>query len=83
MTKLTDHLKLAGMTARGFAASLGISQPFMSEINSGKKMPNLDLAYAIQKATSGAVPCDYWPSSNGPRQLAAAAAATKKEPDHE
>ena len=83
MTKMNDYLKKTGSTARDFAALIGISQPFLSEINSGKKMPHIDLAYKIQKATDGAVPCDYWPSHDGPRQQAAAAAATTKEPHHE
>lgn len=78
MTKLTDYLKQTGMTARDFAALIGISQAFMSEINSGKKMPHLDLAFIIQNATNGAVPCDYWPSPDGPKHM-----ATKKEPSHE
>jgi predicted GIY-YIG superfamily endonuclease len=43
-----------------FAHHLGVSIPFMSQINHGKKTPGLELAIRIEQATGGAVPCASW-----------------------
>lgn len=63
------------MKQRDFAELLGISKSFMSEIVSGVKRPDLDLAFRIERATLGEVPAasfafnqdgDAAPASQGP-----------------
>lgn len=41
-----------------FARDAEISEPFLSEILSRKKVPTLELAAKLSRATAGAVPLD-------------------------
>lgn len=45
---------------RAFAESVGITRPYLSQIENGHRVPSLDVAVAIQRATGGAVPADIW-----------------------
>ena len=51
---------LEGKTKKDFAAKIGVSPSYLSQILSGAKSPQLDLAFRIEKATSGEVPATTW-----------------------
>ena len=59
MTLLREHL--AGSRHADFAARLGISCGFLSEIVHQKKQPGLHLAVRIERETNGDVPVESWP----------------------
>lgn len=63
MEKLRAYLCSAGVTQRSFADAVGLSRSHLNEIISGRKRPSLDLAFAIARATSGAVTVDAWEPS--------------------
>lgn len=45
-------------TQAKFAEAAGLSEPYLSEILSGKKRPSLGMASRLSKATGGSVPID-------------------------
>ena len=51
------------------AKAFEISQPYLSDLISGKKKPSLKLAGKIARATNGAVPMDSWHSAAGAAAL--------------
>lgn len=65
MATLTEHLSASGLTQRQFAASLGISASYLSEIICGLKRPGLSLAVRIERETGGAVTVHELASSKG------------------
>ena len=66
MEKLRAYLCTARVTQRSFADVIGLSRSHLNEIISGRKRPSLDVAFAIARATSGAVPVEAWePSVDG------------------
>ena len=46
--------------ATAFAARVGISRAYLSQIMSGRKVPSLRVAAAISKATGGVISVTYW-----------------------
>jgi DNA-binding XRE family transcriptional regulator len=70
MSKLTDHLKTAHLTARQFADMIGVSQNYLSDIGSGKRIPRLQTAKDIWTASGGVIPVTYWVDEDGPAALA-------------
>ncbi|WP_411838689.1 helix-turn-helix transcriptional regulator [Paracoccus sp. ME4] len=64
MEKLRAYLCSARVTQRSFADVVGLSRSHLNEIISGRKRPSLDVAFAIARATSGAVPVDAWQPSD-------------------
>ena len=42
------------------ARALGISQPYASLLLAGKRLPSLELAIRIERATGGLVPVHSW-----------------------
>lgn len=57
---LRSHIDDSGSPAREWAQAFGISEPHLSRILSGQKLPSLRLAVAIERKTSGAVPASSW-----------------------
>jgi len=64
MSKIAAYLSEHGITQREFAASVCASPSYLSEIISGAKRPGMDLAFAIERATNGAVPMSSWVSAD-------------------
>ncbi|WP_084295522.1 helix-turn-helix domain-containing protein [Cereibacter johrii] len=60
MAKLSQYLTDNRTTQRDFAARLGTSASYLSEIAGGRKTPSLELAFAIERLTAGAVPAASW-----------------------
>ncbi|WP_434612117.1 helix-turn-helix transcriptional regulator [Tabrizicola sp. M-4] len=60
MTHLGTHISETGKSQAALAKDLGISRSHMSELVSGAKKPSLELAFAIERATGGAVPASAW-----------------------
>lgn len=60
MTALKEHLKQERIAQRTFAARLGVSTGYMSEIVNGLKVPSLEVAVRIDRLTAGAVPPSVW-----------------------
>ncbi len=58
MQALRDFL--AKKSQRQFAKSVGISDPYLSQILSGLKRPSFDLMCRIETATDGKVTLDSW-----------------------
>ena len=65
MTQLAAHITATGQSQAALASDLGISRSHMSELVSGAKKPSLDLAFAIERATGGAVPASSWVDQEG------------------
>lgn len=60
MEKLQHYLDATGTRQSAMAALLGISRGYMSQMVTGLKLPSLDLAVRIERATGGAVPASSW-----------------------
>ncbi|WP_298494543.1 helix-turn-helix transcriptional regulator [uncultured Maritimibacter sp.] len=60
MTLLKTYLSENAIPQKGMAVRLGISRGYMSEIVNGDKTPGLELAFAIERETAGAVPASSW-----------------------
>ncbi|WRH62073.1 MAG: helix-turn-helix transcriptional regulator [Fuscovulum sp.] len=63
MTKLRTFLSQSGTTQAELAKEVGVSRPYMSELVGGTKIPSLENAVAIERATNGAVPASSWINS--------------------
>ncbi len=61
-TKLSRWLDSSSMTRYDLAERLGVARGHVDKICNGERRPSLDLAVAIEKLTSGAVPVTYWTS---------------------
>lgn len=57
---LAKFIQKSDHTQASFAARLGISASYMSDIINGKKRPSLDLAFDIERETQGSVPASTW-----------------------
>lgn len=51
MTQLRAYLLAKGLKQSDFAAKIGVSRAYLSEIVSGDKTPSLDVAFRIEAAT--------------------------------
>ncbi|MBO9457310.1 helix-turn-helix transcriptional regulator [Paracoccus sp. R12_1] len=60
MEKLRAYLSDEGVTQKTFAEAVGLSRSHLNEIISGRKRPSLDVAFAIARATNGAISVDSW-----------------------
>jgi transcriptional regulator with XRE-family HTH domain len=56
-----------------FAEAAGLSEPYLSEILSGKKTPSLNMAVKLSEATGGVVPIMAFVGGGGARVGAEAA----------
>ncbi len=61
---LREWLRKNGVSANEFAKNLNIAQPTLSRWMSGKALPTVDHAVAIEAATGGAVSCVTWRKRN-------------------
>jgi DNA-binding transcriptional regulator YdaS (Cro superfamily) len=58
--RLARHLEDKGMTQTALADRMGVSQALVNQWVTGRRRPNLDSAFAIERATGGAIPASYW-----------------------
>ena len=64
MEKLKAHLTARKIKQGDFARAAGISQSFLSELLSGKRVPSMATAGRIAAATKGRVPVSAWVKSD-------------------
>lgn len=60
MSKLRTYRISIEKTQAELAEMLGLSQSFVSKMESGAQLPPLDLAVRIERMTKGAVPAASW-----------------------
>lgn len=60
MSKLKKFRSFAKVRQEDFARQVGVSQGTISKIERGSAKPGLELAVAIERVTSGAVPASSW-----------------------
>jgi transcriptional regulator with XRE-family HTH domain len=58
---LTLWLVINGVRRKEFAQDVGIGQPYLSELISGRKRPTLSVADRISTATGGAITAQHFP----------------------
>lgn len=59
-TTLHDYLRKRGETQEAFAARAKVPAPMVSMWASGRRLPGLAHAIAIEDATAGEIPARYW-----------------------
>lgn len=64
MTNIASYLRDTKTTQAAFAAVIGISRPFMSEIAKGVKKPSRSVATKIEQATKGKVKASSWDAAS-------------------
>jgi len=57
---LAEIIKQSGKPRKDWAAALGISAPYLSDILNGNRLPSLALAARIERQTDGAVLAVSW-----------------------
>lgn len=55
-----EFITTSGETRSAWAARLGISRSYLSDILNGNRKPGLELAVRIERATGGEVPAAIW-----------------------
>ena len=60
MKMLHHFITQNGTTQAKLAEAIGVSRGYMSELVGGTKTPSLETAFAIERATNGAVPAYSW-----------------------
>lgn len=55
-----EHIRNSGVSRGEWAARLGVSKSYLSELEHGKKRPSLEIAVEIERLTEGAVPAASW-----------------------
>jgi DNA-binding XRE family transcriptional regulator len=60
MTKLNQYLHDARISPATLAEKVGATRQRIWELSKGKGLPRVDLAFAIEDATGGAVPARSW-----------------------
>lgn len=56
----SEYIRTSGHNRAAWADRLGISRPYLSDILNGNKVPSLELAARIERATDGAVMAASW-----------------------
>lgn len=54
------YLERQGVKRSAVASALAVSRGYITELANGSKRPGLDLAFAIERHTGGAVPASSW-----------------------
>lgn len=54
--RLSEYLKETKLTQEEFAALVGVTRPFITNILNGKRNPSIQLAIRIDEVTNGKVP---------------------------
>lgn len=63
MENLTTYIQARKPDSmRVIADDLGVSRPYLHQLASGERTPSLEVAQAIETATSGKVPAASWPN---------------------
>jgi len=62
MSIFAQYLTQSGTTQRAIAKAVSASPSYINELVKGTKSPSLKLAFAIERATQGAVPAASWGS---------------------
>lgn len=65
-SKIRQYRKSIRQEQKEFAAFLGISISYLSELETGSRKPGRTLAVLIEKKTGGAVKPSDWDSSESP-----------------
>lgn len=60
MTHLLAYIQETRTKQSAFAEQLGVSRSYLSELVGGSKRPSLNLAFAIERLTEGAVKASDW-----------------------
>ncbi len=60
MSLFHRYLNKTDQTISSFARKAEISQNYLSELASGKKLPSYKTAYKIFRASGGEIPMSYW-----------------------
>ena len=60
MSNLLKYLDDNAMSQRAFAKLIGVDASIVSRLARSEIRPSLDLAFAIERETSGAVPAVSW-----------------------
>lgn len=60
MRTLKSYRQSNGIRQSDLASSLGVDQTTISKLEAGTIRPGLDLAFAIERQTDGAVPASCW-----------------------
>lgn len=63
MNMLKSYLQSRGIKQGEFAEAVGVQQATVSRLASGKLVPSLELAVAIERATNRAVLASSWVSA--------------------
>ena len=58
--KLKDYLTKKDLSQAEFSEMIGVSQPFVSQLVNGERLPSLTIATKIRVATKGAVTESDW-----------------------
>lgn len=57
---LSEIISASGRTRKDWAAKIGVSAPYLSDLVNGKRVPSLAVAVRIERVTNGAVPASSW-----------------------
>jgi DNA-binding transcriptional regulator YdaS (Cro superfamily) len=60
MSTLNDYLSAKSISQKAFADLLGVDQSIVSRLSRRAMRPSLELAFAIERATDGAVLAGSW-----------------------
>ncbi|WP_431197557.1 helix-turn-helix transcriptional regulator [Shimia thalassica] len=58
-----NYVCRSGVSRTDWAKRLEISKSYMSDLLNGKRIPSLEVAVRIERATGGAVPASSWINS--------------------
>jgi hypothetical protein len=62
---LRSWMRSKGATQDEFSRRLNIGQSYLSRLLAGKNIPSLELAWAIECETDGAIPMQFWARAAG------------------
>lgn len=57
---LSDYLEKKKVTAAEMAERVGVSREYISMLAAGKRTPSLEIAFKIERHSSGLVPVKTW-----------------------
>ncbi len=60
--KLAQYLHTKGISQAAFAAKIGVTQVAVNRYAQDKRSPSLNMIWAIEKETKGAVSVKDWPA---------------------
>lgn len=60
MMTLSEYIAEKKIKQRAFAVTIGVDPSIVSRLTAGAMRPSLELAFAIERETAGAVPASSW-----------------------